>query len=46
MLQVIPSIWTAYRTNNPTGISRGTWLLIFGELFCWAIYGLYKSDHD
>ena len=44
VLQVIPSIWTAYRTSNPSGISRGTWLLIFAELFCWAAYGLHKAD--
>jgi uncharacterized protein with PQ loop repeat len=44
VLQVVPSIVSAYRTSNPTGISRGTWLLIFGELLCWAIYGLFKSD--
>jgi NAD(P)-dependent dehydrogenase (short-subunit alcohol dehydrogenase family) len=44
VLQVIPSIWTAYRTSKPSGISRGTWLLIFAELFCWAAYGLHKAD--
>ena len=44
VVQVVPSIWTAYRTTCPTGISRGTWLLILGELSCWATYGLYQSD--
>jgi uncharacterized protein with PQ loop repeat len=44
VLQVTPSIWTAYRTARPTGISRGTWMLIFGELSCWATFGLHKSD--
>jgi len=44
VLQVIPSIWTAYRTARPTGISRGTWLLILGELSCWTTFGLHKSD--
>jgi uncharacterized protein with PQ loop repeat len=43
-LQVTPSIWTAYRTAHPTGISRGTWLLILGELSCWALYGYRQSD--
>ena len=43
-VQVVPSIWTAYRTARPTGISSGTWLLIFGELTCWMVFGLYKSD--
>jgi uncharacterized protein with PQ loop repeat len=44
VLQVTPSIWTAYRTDRPTGISRGTWMLILGELSCWTIFGLHKSD--
>jgi uncharacterized protein with PQ loop repeat len=44
VLQVTPSIWTAYRTARPTGISQGTWLLILGELACWATFGLHKSD--
>jgi len=43
-VQVTPSIWTAYRTERPTGISSGTWLLILGELCCWLTFGLYKSD--
>ena len=43
-VQVAPSIWTAYRTERPTGISPGTWLLILGELSCWLAFGLYKSD--
>jgi len=44
VLQVTPSIWTAYRTPAPTGISHGTWMLILGELSCWTIFGIYKSD--
>jgi uncharacterized protein with PQ loop repeat len=44
VLQVTPSVWTAYRTHRPTGISRGTWLLILGELGCWGGYGLAESD--
>lgn len=44
VLQVSPSVWTAYRTQRPTGISRGTWLLILAELLCWGVYGLHKSD--
>jgi hypothetical protein len=42
--QVAPSLWAAYRTARPTGISSGTWLLILGELSCWLVFGLYKSD--
>ncbi len=44
ILQVTPSIWAAYRTARPTGISAGTWLLILGELTCWLIFGLHTSD--
>jgi uncharacterized protein with PQ loop repeat len=44
VLQVAPSVWAAYRTNQPTGISLGTWLLIFAELLCWGVYGVHKSD--
>jgi hypothetical protein len=44
ILQVTPSVWTAYRTPRPTGVSTGTWLLILGELACWLAFGLHKSD--
>ena len=44
VLQVAPSVWTAYRAGHTTGIAKGTWLLIFGELLCWGIFGLYESD--
>jgi len=44
VIQVAPSVWTAYRTDRPTGISRGSWLLILAELLCWGAYGLHKSD--
>jgi hypothetical protein len=44
VLQVTPSVWTAYRTRRPTGVSRGTWLLILAELGCWGGYGLVEQD--
>lgn len=44
VLQVAPSVWTAYRTARPSGISPGTWLLILAELFCWGVYGVHRSD--
>jgi uncharacterized protein with PQ loop repeat len=44
ILQVTPSIWTAYRTARPTGISQGTWMLILGELTCWTIFGVHRAD--
>ena len=44
VLQVMPSVWTAYRTARPTGVSRGTWMLILSELSCWTIFGVHKAD--
>ncbi|WP_406049685.1 hypothetical protein [Kribbella sp. NBC_00889] len=44
IVQVTPSVWTAYRTARPTGISQGTWALVFGELSCWFVFGLWKTD--
>ncbi|HEX5995725.1 MAG TPA: hypothetical protein VFY84_11335 [Jiangellales bacterium] len=44
VLQVAPSVWKAYRTDRPTGIARGTWLLILAELFCWGVYGVHVAD--
>jgi hypothetical protein len=44
LFQVTPSIWTAYRTRRPTGISRATWTLILAELSCWMTFGFHKSD--
>jgi uncharacterized protein with PQ loop repeat len=44
LLQVTPSVWTAYRADHTTGIATGTWLLIFGELLCWGVFGIYQSD--
>ena len=44
LLQVTPSLWTAYRTAHPTGAAAGTWLLILGELSCWTTFGLYQTD--
>jgi hypothetical protein len=44
VVQVGPSLYGAYRTRDPTGISRGTWLLILGELVCYGLYGLKTGD--
>jgi uncharacterized protein with PQ loop repeat len=44
VLQVTPSVWAAYRTRRPTGIARGTWLLILAELLCWGVFGLHIGD--
>jgi len=44
VVQVLPSVVTAYRTRRPTGVSAGTWLLTLGEVCCWATYGLHRAD--
>jgi uncharacterized protein with PQ loop repeat len=44
LLQVTPSVWTVYRSKDTTGVSRGTWLLIFGELLCWGVFGIHEAD--
>lgn len=44
IVQVAPSLWTAYRTERPTGVAYGTWLLILGEVSCWLAFGFYRSD--
>jgi uncharacterized protein with PQ loop repeat len=43
-LQVTPSVWTVYRSTDTVGVSRGTWLLIFGELLCWGVFGIHEAD--
>lgn len=44
LLQVTPSVWTVYRSRDTAGVSRGTWLLIFGELLCWGVFGVHEAD--
>lgn len=44
IVQVTPPLWAAYRVARPTGVSAGTWLLIFAELACWLMFGAQESD--
>lgn len=44
LLQVTPSVWTVYRSRDTSGVSRATWLLIFGELLCWGVFGIHEAD--
>ncbi len=44
VVQVAPSLWTAYQTARPSGASTGTWALILGELACFLAYGLRQAD--
>jgi len=44
LLQVTPSVWTVFRSGDTAGVSQGTWLLIFGELLCWGVFGVHEGD--
>jgi uncharacterized protein with PQ loop repeat len=43
-VQVTPSVWAVYRSKDTAGVSPGTWLLIFGELLCWGVFGIRQAD--
>ena len=44
VVQVVPSVWAAFRSRTTTGISLGTWALILGELACWGLFGVIHAD--
>jgi hypothetical protein len=43
-VQATPSVWTAFRTWAPKGISTGTWKLILIEGLLWTVYGAGHGD--
>ena len=43
-IQVVPAIWTAFRTYAPSGISPGTWWIILAEAALWGVYGKAYAD--
>jgi uncharacterized protein with PQ loop repeat len=43
-VQLAPSLWTAFTTADPSGISPGTWWLGAAEAVLWGYYGLYHAD--
>lgn len=43
-VMMIPSLWTAYRTPDPSGISVGTWWLGVAEAGLWGFYGWHHAD--
>jgi len=43
-VQVAPSLWTAWRTYAPTGISPGTWVLVLVQVVLWGYYGMVEQD--
>lgn len=45
IVQVTPSLWKAFKVEQPTGLSLGTWRLVFAEMACWLIFGFSIGDH-
>lgn len=43
-VQLTPSVWTAYRTSDPSGISPGTWWIGMAEASFWGYFGLFHRD--
>ncbi len=43
-VMIAPSVWTAYRTADPSGVSPGTWLIGIAEAVLWGYYGLFHGD--
>lgn len=43
-IQLAPSIWTAYRTPNPSGVSPTTWWIGLTEAVLWGLFGLFHLD--
>lgn len=39
-----PSLWSAYRTPNPSGIAPLTWWIGATEALLWGYYGWFHSD--
>lgn len=44
LIQVVPAVVAAHRTDEPTGIARGTWMLILAEVSCWTVFGAARGD--
>lgn len=43
-VQVVPSIWSAYRTWAPSGVAVATWGTILVECVLWGVYGVARQD--
>jgi uncharacterized protein with PQ loop repeat len=43
-VQLAPSIWAAYQTADPSGISPGTWWIGMAEAFLWGYFGWFHTD--
>lgn len=38
-----PSVWTGFKTRDPSGISPATWWIGLFEAMLWGYYGLYNA---
>lgn len=43
LLQVSPSLRSAWASPDPSGVSRTTWLLIGAEVVCWGTVGMLEA---
>ena len=43
-VMMAPSLWVAFTTPNPSGISPGTWMLGIAEGALWGFYGWHHVD--
>jgi len=43
-VMLTPSVWTAYRTADPSGIAPLTWWIGLIEASLWGYYGAFHSD--
>jgi uncharacterized protein with PQ loop repeat len=43
-VQLAPSIWSAYRTADPSGVSSGTWWIGLAEALLWGYFGWFHAD--
>lgn len=42
-VMLAPSLWTAYRTTDPSGIAPGTWWIGTAEGILWGVYGVFNQ---
>ena len=43
-VQLTPSVWSAYRSPDPSGVSPATWWIGLAEALLWGYYGLFNRD--
>jgi uncharacterized protein with PQ loop repeat len=43
-VMLAPSVWEAYSTDDPSGVSPGTWWIGLAEAALYGYYGLFHAD--